>query len=220
MKTSLRFTAAILLALLVSSYALAQGGSPRLDRFSDGGVTFQYPSTWTLTDKSTADNQHLVLELKGTAVQIMVLVERVPSTQPGQRSAALRARTTAFADLMTKELEKTGSDVQRSEVSTEAGGVQAEGIRLRAAPGGEPGSIEVYSLVLGGRIVMLTMLRPDTNASLVTPAWAAVRSSLRVSESRAAVNPPAVQRPARFADFDYDGVGNSSYSRRAHQPLF
>jgi hypothetical protein len=213
MKTSLRLAVSILLTLSISAHLRAQGGNPQLERYSGGGVTFQYPSAWTLTDKSTSDNQHLVLEMKGTSAQIMVLVERVPSTQPGQRGAALRARTTKFADLMTDELKKTGSDVQRSETLTEAGGVQAEGIRLRAAPGGQPGSIEVYSFVLGGRIVMLTLLRPDTDASVATPAWAAVRSSLRVTESTAsAPAAPAVQRSARFAGFDYGNVSGSSYT--------
>src|SRR4051812_9902964 len=133
MKTSLRFGAAILSVILVSLPALAQGGaSAQMSRFSDGGVAFQYPATWTLSDKSSTENQHLVLELKGTSAQIMVLVERTPSTKPGERTAALQARNTAFADLMTKELEKVGATVQRSDVTTDVGGVQAEGIRLRA----------------------------------------------------------------------------------------
>src|SRR4051812_1673422 len=104
MNINLRLAAAILLVLFVSLPAFAQGA--QLARFSDGGVTFQYPSAWTLADKSNEGNQHLVLELKGTSAQIMVLVERSPSTQPGQRMEALRTRTTTFADIMTKELEK------------------------------------------------------------------------------------------------------------------
>lgn len=214
MKTSRRFAASILLALFVSTSALAQGGATEMERFASGGVAFQYPAKWTLSDKSTTETQHLVLELKGTAAQIMVLVERTPSTQPGQRTAALRERTTKFADIMTTELEKTGSTVQRSEVTTEAGGVQAEGLRLRAAPGGQPGSVDVYSLVLGGRIVMLTLLHPDSDAQVAAPAWNAVRASLRVTVSTASTAsvPVSSQRPAKFAGFDYGGVNGSAYT--------
>lgn len=220
MKTSLRFAALLLFALSVCLPALGQGSDVQMARFSNGGVAFEYPATWTLSDKSSAENQHLVLELKGTAAQIMVLVERSPSTQPGQRGTALRARTTAFADIMTKELEKLGATVERSEVTTDVGGVQAEGIRLRASPGNQPGSVEVYSFVLGGRIVMLTLLRPDTDAVAAAPAWAAVRKSLRVGESNASLSGSSsnnvlvsTQRPpARFAGFDYGKVSGSSYS--------
>lgn len=213
MKTSRRVAASILLALFVSVSALAQASSAQMERFASGGVAFQYPATWTLSDKSSTDNQHLVLELKGTAAQIMVLVERTPSTQPGQRAAVLRERTTKFADIMTTELEKTGSSVQRSEVTTEAGGVQADGLRLRAAPGGQPGSIDVYSLVLSGRIVMLTLLRPDSDATAATPAWNAVRMSLRVGASTTASTAPVSSpRPAKFAGFDYGNVSGSAYT--------
>jgi hypothetical protein len=220
MKTSLRFGATILLALFVALTAFAQGGA-QMSKFSDAGVTFQYPEAWTLTDKSTEENQHLVLELKGTAAQIMVLVERTPSTKPGERTSALSVRTTAFADIMTKELEKVGTTVQRSEVTTDVGGVTAQGLKLRAAPGNQPGSIEVYSLVLGGRIVMLTLLRPDTEAAVATPGWAAVRSSLRVGASTASSSPGTTglktapvssQRPAKFEGFDYGKVSGSSYA--------
>jgi hypothetical protein len=84
MKISQRLAVTLILALVVSLPAFAQGGAAaQTARFSDGGVAFQYPSTWTLSDKSSAENQHLVLELKGTAAQIMVLVERTASTQPG-----------------------------------------------------------------------------------------------------------------------------------------
>lgn len=226
MKTRQAFAAIIILALFISTNAWAQTSGQTLARFSNGGVTFQYPSAWTLTDKSTESNQHLVLELKGTAAQIMVLVERTPSTQPGQRGEALRTRTNTFADLMTRELEKVGATVQRSEVTTDVGGVQADGLRLRANPGGAPGSVEVYSFVLGGRIVMLTLLRPDSDASAAAPAWTSVRSSLRVTSSATASaslptadspikTAPAsttnAQRPARFAGLDYGRVNGSAY---------
>jgi hypothetical protein len=221
MKITRRLATTILLALLVSMPALAQGGgAAQMARFSEGGVAFQYPSTWTLSDKSSTENQHLVLELKGTAAQIMVLVERTASTQPGQRTAALQARTNTFADLMTKKLEEVGATVQRSDVTTDVGGVPADGLRLRAAPGNRPGSIEVYSFVLGGRIVMLTYLRPDTDATAAAPAWATVRSSLRVGASIAAAppdntglksEPVATQTPAKFAGLDYGRVNGSSY---------
>jgi hypothetical protein len=223
MKISQRYAAAFLITLLICVPALAQGGEPRLERFSEGGLSFQYPTTWTLSDKSSAENQHLVLELKGTAAQIMVLVERTPSTKPGERGSALTARTNAFADIMTKELEKVGATVQRSEAATDVGGIKADGLRLRAVLSNQPGSVEVYSFVLGGRIVMLTLLRPDTDAQATAPAWAAVRSSLRVVTGTAAASkqpdvtsaravPPAPQMPAKFAGLDYGAVAGSAYT--------
>lgn len=193
MKTSLRFVAALLFAIAVPLHAPAQGSDAQMTRFSNGGVTFEYPAPWTLTDKSTEENQHLVLELKGTAAQIMVLVERKPSTQPGQRGTALRDRTTAFADIMTKELEKLGATVERTEVTTNVGDLEADGIRLRASPGNQPGSVEVYSFVLGGRIIMLTLLHPDTDARAALPAWAAVRKSLRVATGLASASDAALR---------------------------
>src|SRR5437870_4752720 len=103
MKTSRRVAASILLALFIYIPVLAQGVNTEMTGFTNGGVAFRYPVNWTLSDKSTTDNQHFVLELKGTSAQIMVLVERTPSTQPGERTAALRERTTKFADIMTAQ---------------------------------------------------------------------------------------------------------------------
>ena len=219
MFTSRRFVVTLFLSFIVSLPAAAQENK----KFTGGGLSFDYPSVWTISDKSTPDNQHLVLELKGTAAQIMVLVERTASTQPGQRGAALTQRTTTFADLMTKEFEKIGAPVQRSDVQTEAGGVLADGLRLRAAPGGQPGSVEVYSFVLGGRIVMITYLRPDSDAAAAAPAWGLIRRSLRVgAPDAAAVKPkttPATtelitERPAKSGGLDYGKVTGSAYENR------
>ncbi|HEX8747957.1 MAG TPA: hypothetical protein VF717_12215 [Pyrinomonadaceae bacterium] len=233
MKITQRLAAILLLALLASMPASGQETGAQTERFSVGGVSFQYPARWTLTDKSNEHTQHLVLELKGTAAQIMVLVERAASTQPGQRSQVLQLRTTAFADIMTKELEKTGTTVQRADVTTDVGGVPADGLKLRASPGNQPGSIEVYSFVLGGRIVMLTFLRPDSDALAAAPAWSAVRSSLRVSaasaqassqrdlrlvDERTVITPrpseslSSAPSSERFAGLDYGNVNGSSYA--------
>ncbi|MDQ2974157.1 MAG: hypothetical protein M3R69_01950 [Acidobacteriota bacterium] len=62
----------------------------------------------------------------------------------------------------------------------EIAGNQAPGVSMRALLNNEPGSAEVYSTVLGQRLVLVTLIGSDKEIAAAAKEWAMVRSSLQV----------------------------------------
>ena len=51
---------------------------------------------------------------------------------------------------------------------------------MRAVLNNEPGNAEIYSLQLGPRLVMLSLIGTDKEIAASAPAWLAIRRSLKV----------------------------------------
>ena len=48
------------------------------EHFSKDGISFDYPTGWSLSDKSSEQLQHLILTRAGSSVLIMVVAQREP----------------------------------------------------------------------------------------------------------------------------------------------
>ena len=81
-----------------------------------------------------------------------------------------------------------GAKPERSDASTEFGGVKTNGVRIRAVMD-EPGEAGIYWAIVGQRVVVLTFLGPDKALKQATPAWDAVRNSLHIEEVKAVAKP-------------------------------
>lgn len=156
-----------------------QKAAPQTKHFSEKGLSFDYPSGLTMQDKSAEDVQQLILK-QGGGAQIMVLsrFDRLESQE--QFDAARRAIVDTFADESFVQLNKLGK-AERKDAQIEVAGVQARGTRLRAVLATEPGAVEIYSLLLGKRLVMVSIIGTDKELAAAAGAWALVRASLRVS---------------------------------------
>jgi hypothetical protein len=166
--------------------ANAQTPAPELKHFAKGGLSFDYPADLTFEDQSETAGQHLVLTYAEGGALIMVMDERIDS--PEQLAKARKEVFDYFVHAMVKEFERQKAQVEHIEGQTEVGGSQASGVRLRAVLGGEPGNAEVYSLLLGRRLVLVSFIGSDKELAAAAPAWTTVRRSLKVDDRTIAGN--------------------------------
>ncbi len=148
-------------------------------QFNRDGLSFSYPSDWRLEDASDATAQTLNLDRGKDDAKIIVVVLRTQLS--GAQLAEVQPKmTSALAEAMVEEIQKLGAQVQRSGVSEMIGGVQAQGVRLRATVQGEAGNCDIYWLVLNSRLVHIVFLGSDQERIRAANAWNMLRSTLRV----------------------------------------
>jgi hypothetical protein len=198
MKTVKRAGCVIALAL-ISMVVSAQTPTSALNHFFKEGLSFDYPADVKFEDKTGSGGQHLVLTHAGTGAQIMV-VSRYDVIDTAEQLAKARHDVfDFFVDSMVKQFEIQEAKIERSETQIEVGGAQASGLRLRAVLAGEPGNAEVYCVVLGRRLVMVSFIGSDKELEAAASAWGIVRRSLKVGQTAASIGtaPPAT------ADFGF-----------------
>jgi len=175
--------------MLVTTMALAWGQlafaqspvspAPSLRHYAATGLSFDYPAGIELDDRSTASGQHLVIQSKDRA-QIMILSRYAQITTAEELAAARHEIVDSFIETMWQQIHEQDPNVSRSAAQIEVAGAQATGVRLRAVLNNEPGNAEIYSLQLGSRLVLLSLIGTDREIAASAPAWLAIRRSLKV----------------------------------------
>jgi hypothetical protein len=168
------------LLLLISLATVVAAQTAETKRYDQEGLTFDYPSAWKLQDVSKPDRQHLTLMHETTGVQIMVLVSREAISKPEQLAAARKAVVDPLVENMAQQFKQMGLTPERSTVTTEIGGAQAEGIRLRAVLDGAPGNADTYSLLLGQRLVVISTFGGEAEFKQIAAGWDTIRRSVKV----------------------------------------
>jgi hypothetical protein len=189
MKTSRIILQSLFITLLLCLPVCAQVQSKEVTRFSKNGLVFDYPNDMKLEDISTENGQHLVLVQGDGGAQIMVISRYDKITTTEQLAKARREVADAFADNMSGELTKMDPKVTRAPAQIEVAGAQATGVRLRAVLNNEPGSAEIYSLQLGRRLVLVTLIGSDKEIAAAVNAWSTIRASLKIEEVAPAAAP-------------------------------
>ena len=207
MKTLMRASGFIALAL-VSFLVSAQTPAPALNHFSKHDLSFDYPAAAKFEDKSGSAGQHLVLTHAQNGAQIMIMARYEIIDSPEQLAKARKEVLDFFVDSMIKEFERQQAKVERAEKQIEVAGAQASGVRLRAVLDGEPGNAEVYGVVLGRRLVVVSLIGSDKELDAGAAAWSTVRRSLRVGQTPAAVTAVAPETP------DPGSVTGSNYTNK------
>ena len=172
--------------LICSLAAVAQSDA---QHFAKDGLAFDYPKGWSLQDESQQDTLLLGLSRSDSDVQIKVVAYRALIPSPEVAGKAKKAIVDPYVESVSKQFEQMGVHPERKPASTEIGGVKAEGVRIGAVLSGEPGAAEIYWIVTGQRLVVLTIFGPDNGIKKVAPAWDALRSSLQVEGPKPAVTP-------------------------------
>jgi hypothetical protein len=175
------------LAMLVSTGALgllicAQTPAQELKHFAAKGLSFDYPAVIELDDRSSPTSQHLIIESAGRA-QIMIVSRYTQITSAGQLSAARHEVVDSFVETMWQQIHQQDPNVLRTPAQIEVAGAQATGVRLRAVLNNQPGNAEIYALQLGPRLVLLSLIGTDIEIAATTPAWLAIRRSLKIEAS-------------------------------------
>jgi hypothetical protein len=171
-----------LMVLALGQFALAQSPAPGLKHFAEKGLSFDYPATIELDDRSTPAGQHLVMQSKGQA-QIMILSRYAEITTPEELAAARQEIVDGFVETIWRQIREQDPNVSRTTTQVEVAGARANGIRLRAVLNNEPGNAEIYSLQLGPRMVLLSLIGTDRDIAASAPAWLGIRRSLKIEAS-------------------------------------
>jgi hypothetical protein len=175
-----------LFAVLISIVALAfcqsvrgQTTTPALKHFASRGLSFDYPATIELDDHSTEVGQHLVIKSKDRA-QIMIMSRYAQINTPAELASARREIVDTFVETMWKQIQADDPNVSRADARIEIADAQAPGVRMRVVLNNEPGNAEIYSLQIGSRLVVVSLIGSDREIAASAPAWLAIRRSLKI----------------------------------------
>jgi len=174
---------AVLLLIIVS--ATAQ--DPNVKHFEKDGLSFDYPANWQISDQSTSQMQFL--ELSQGDVIIRVRSPREWLKTPDKEAHAKKLFQDQYVDNFATQFEQQGLKPLRSPVTTQLGGGDAEGVRLRVVMDRQPGGLDSYYRVISDRLVHLSVLGSERDIAKDAPAWDMIRNSLKVE-------PPPQPKPS------------------------
>jgi hypothetical protein len=162
--------------------------------FTQGGLSFDYPSDWPLQDVSNNDAQQLALTKANSDLQIIIFVHQGRIT-PEKLPDAKKAFIDPYIAARTKQLQDVGAKTEQKPDFSEIGGVKADGVAISASMGNETGTAKIYWAIIGERVVVLTYFAPDNQIKQLTPAWDLIRTSLKVVNLKATPSPSPKPTP-------------------------
>ncbi len=170
------------LAIILVTCLMAAAQTP--NTVSKNGLSFNYPSDWTMRDDTSGDAQQFSLSKANSDVQITVFAhngriaaEKLPD--------AKKAFIDPYIAATEKQFVAMGAKPEQSPDTSEIGGVKADGVKISASLGGETGAAKIYWALVGQRVVVLTLFGPDKQLKQLAPAWDLVRNSLKVVDPKA-----------------------------------
>lgn len=156
--------------------------------FTKNGLSFDYPGEWALTDDTTDDAQQLTLNRSDADAQIRIFVHKGRVTQE-KLPDAKKGFIDPYIASTAKQFVAMGAKPEQSPDTSEIGGVKADGVKISASLGGEPGAARIYWAVVGQRVVVMTYFGPDKQMKQYAPAWDMIRTSLKVVDPKATPSP-------------------------------
>ena len=168
----------ILLATLarVPASAGAQGG---VEHFSKGGLSFDYPTGWTLEDRSKDEVQHFVIRRPGSSVLLMVVAQRDPAQDVTLLHAGRGAITRPYVANIARLLSTEVPDAPVIECLP-VGESLAVGYRMAGRLGQEQGTGEVYAVAKGPQLIHLFYVREDKDEAAGASALKTLADTLKV----------------------------------------
>jgi hypothetical protein len=160
-------------------------------QFAKDGLSFNYPSGWAFNDTSNPDAQEMTFGRTDSDVQIKISAFRTPLTTPERIAEAKRILVDKYVAATVKSFEQASAHPQSTPATSEIGGVAAEGVKIRASLDGVPGVAEIYSAVVGQRLVVLTLFGPDRSVTKAAPAWDMIRGTIKIAAPEPKAQPAA-----------------------------
>ena len=171
-----------LLLFLCAGSVFAQSSIESTKRFDKEGLRFEYASNWQVRDQRSGDVQQAVLTEKDLDAQIMITVLQSPVNSTKEEEAARHAVVEPAIAMLLKQYSDAGIQIERAPLSGEVARQRAEGLELRFAVDGFPGTTQIYWLVLDKRMVNLIFIRPEKTAPLATVCWDLIRHTIGVNK--------------------------------------
>lgn len=178
-------TALLIFVILLAAPFAPQGGA---GHYSKDGVAFDYPAGWTLGDTSNAELQRVVLTRAGGSNIIMLFAQRTLITTAGQLYASRAAVTMPYVENIANKLGLSQPPSPDEAQCVAVGERYAVGFRMTGLLQGEPTRAEVYTIVLGQRLIHLVNVRAERDEAPGVAAWKSLLDTLKVE-------PPAQSSP-------------------------
>lgn len=170
-------TALLIFVILLAPPAAPQGGG---GHFAKEGLAFDYPAGWTLADTGDAQLQRLTLTREGASNIIMVFAQRrlIKSVTElyDSRAVVTMPYITNIASKLGLNRPPPPNEAQCVQVS----GRPAVGFRMGGTLEGVPTTAEVYTVVLGQRLLHFVHLRADKDEAAGAAAWKTLLDTLKV----------------------------------------
>jgi len=177
--THLPVVRCVVLTFAVALPIFAQ--SPSANRhFLDGGLSFDYPPEWVLTDRSTSQAQHLTLTRPRTSLLIMLVAYRDALISRNEVLTATDQITEPYIQSIMEKLDSPKSPSKRDSSCARIGDASVAGIQILGAINGQPSTAEVYAFPKGRRFINLIYIRPNAEDAEGSGGWDAIRETLRV----------------------------------------
>ena len=206
------YKAAFAIGIIISFLSVsvyAQSAGPELNHFAVEGISFDYPSGYSVKDESTPEAQQFRITQKGSSVQLTIfiplrLVRR--STYP----VAVENLTQPIIKNVAMTLEEGKSSPERTSFQALVGGRQAEGVRLRSTGSAKKGA-EVIWLRWSLRLVEFVLVRSDADESVGAQLWQTVNSSLKIEAPVVVVKETGTE-PNKDTDIEGDVLNGRALS--------
>lgn len=173
-------TALLIFVTLLLMPAAAQDGA---GHFSKEGLAFEYPAGWTFADTGDAKLQRLMLTRAGGSNIILVFAQRELITTAMQLYGSRTTVTMPYITNIAHKLGLNGPPPPREAQCLSVGGRPAVGFRMGGMLDGEPTTAEVYTVVLGQRLLHLVHVRADRDEAAGAAAWKTLLDTLKVEAS-------------------------------------
>lgn len=185
----------VMVCAMSAQYTFAQTpAATDAKQFSKDGLSFNYANGWALEDTSNADSQQFNLGRADSEAQIRLFVFRTPVTSPERLAEARKVLVDPYVASVVKQFQQMGARPEKAPATTDFGTLKSEGVKVSASLGGEPGAAEIHWVVIGQRLVVLTMFGPDKALQKAAPAWDTLRNTIAIEEPK--VEPKATPKPS------------------------
>lgn len=176
------FLALILLCLCFNTTLTAQDATVgEMKTFDSDGLKFKYPADWTLTDKSNAETQHLLLSKTDHAVLIVIASPRATEDYVQRFRKFQKDIHADFGSVISQSLSTSGKQAQNELVCMDFNGANIPGTKYTGSYNGEPGEGETYTFILGKRSLTTVYMKTEKDGTAGDSVWQEVLKSLTLN---------------------------------------
>lgn len=184
----MRLTVKLIVVIVLSCVFASAQTQPEAQHFAKGGLVFDYPNGWTVSDISTEDAQQFTLARTNSELQMRVFAHKGRITAE-KLPDAKKAFIEPYVKAISNQFRQMGATPTETADTTEIAGIPADGVKISASLGGETGAAKIYWALVGQRVVVLTLFGPDKEITKYTPAWDLFRTSMKMEEPKPAASP-------------------------------
>jgi len=175
------------LVLCVSAPAQQPAPASGNKRFQKDGLSFDYPAGWTLVDRSTEQAQDLNVAKPDGVALVRIIAHRDLLQSAAHLRNVRENITTPFVEALAQRLGLEKAPSWSESQCIALGERFATGFRMTGRLDGQPSAAEIYTIVLGQRLVHLLHIRADKEEAASAQAWKTVLDTLKVEPP---ANPP------------------------------